>query len=876
MSPPPTLPESPTNGVGALLSDGSVANVRPVVPEDLPRLLDLHRQAPARSRLLRFFVADKTPAEQYAKHLIDAADGQLAFVAARDGQLLAVASAEPLPNLSAGDPHEGEAEVALYVGERWQHTGVGTLLLEHLSAAARVKGICRFTALVPTENAAMFDVFTSAGFDVHLDRPVRGQVIVRFDLQGTRALAAAVAARERRATAASLVPILSPGSVIVVGASRQPGTVGHAVVTNLRSKNFTGRLAAVNRHVVDGEQIGSVPAYRSASLVPWGADLAVIAVPGQEVAAALESCGTAGVRGAVVLTGGFAEIDNPDGQAELVRIAHRYGMRLIGPNCLGVLNTDPAIRLDATFASSTPVAMGPAGVGLAAQSGALGIAVLDAASACGLGLSSFVSLGNKADISGNDMLLYWAGDPRTRVIGLYLESIGNPRRFRRIAGEVARTKPIVALRSGRSVAGARAGISHTAAAMTSDAVTQALFRDAGVISADTTEELIDLLTLLGTEPVPAGRRVMILGNAGGSLALAADAAEAVGAVLPQLTAATAELLKTAMKGAVTPANPVDLGTTSSPETYRAALEVLLRSGETDAVVVLHVATAAQSTDTVIRAIEQTKLDAGTAVTMAGALIGAQPPRGGAMPWYGFAESAAHAVGRVGELAGWRARAAASVPGATGTPPVPAEIDTDAIGELLETAPRSPDGWLSAAATTQLLQLIGVPTGTNREVPGAAAAARISAPTGSSELTVQPLISPGLELLVGLDNPAQGMPVVIVAAGGRHEDVLDDRVLRTLPLSDGDASDMVGQLRCAPLLSGHRGSPALDRLGVVAVLERIALLDTIAPQIRELGINPLIVSEQAVIAVDAKVRIAAPGEPRRRRDSVHDDYERSLG
>lgn len=855
-----------TVGADALLSDGSVAMIRPVTPDDLAGLLELHRRASERNRRLRFFASGLSLGESYARHLIDTADGHLAVVAEQGGELLGVACAEPLlPE---------EAEVSLFVADRLHHTGVGTLLLEHLANAARAKGVQRFTALVLAENRGMLNVFLHAGFDVQLDPVADGEVGVHLDLRGSRPLAAAVAERERRSVTASITPLLAPESVVVIGASRHPGGAGRAVMHNLTAKRFTGHFAAVNQHAVPEEMIAGGMAYRSLAEVPWRPDLAVIAVPADAVAGVLDECAAAGVRGAIVISSGFAEAGNAEGQAELVRIAHRHGIRLIGPNCLGVLNTDPEIRLDATFARATPQPTEHGGVGLAAHSGALGVSVLDAARHRGMGISGFVSLGNKADVSGNDMLLYWAGDPRTTVIALYLESIGNPRRFRRIAAEVARVKPVVALRSGRSAAGARAGGSHAAAAATPDASTCALFRDAGVIAAESTEELIDITMLLSTQPVPAGRRVVIVGNAGGPGALAADAAHDAGALVPQLSAGTAARLRAAVGSSVALQNPVDLGAVATPADYAAALNVLRTSGEADALVVVHVATGVQARDAVIQAIEQAHLDAGRTVpgigpvppiTIAAAMIGATPPQGGVLPWYGFAESAARAVAKAAGLGVWRAQSRTALPGPTETL-IPADLDPEAVTEFLKSAPRSPEGWLQGDAATQLMQLIGVPVANQ----AAEAARRIT------NSTVQPLVPAGHELLLGLSLPAGGVPIVMVAAGGIHEDLLDDRALRTLPLAPGSANEMVEELRCAPLLKGHRGSPALDQAGVTDVLVRLALLDVIAPQIRELDINPLVVGAAGVIAVAAKVRLATADEPARRRDPVNDDYQHQLG
>jgi len=825
---------APVMGVDALLADGSVVTVRSLTSEDLPALLELNREASDRSRRMRYFLADQQHGERYLRHLAEPGQARLAVVAERCSGLLGVASAEVFPVTDTASVTT-TAEVAVFVADRWQHVGVGTILLEHLSTVARVAGLERFSARVPADNTAMFAVFLHAGFDVELGCGADGTVRVTLDLLGGRAQAAAVAGRERRATVATLRPILSPRSVIVIGASRRPGSVGHAVLANLRLRNFAGGLAVVNQRAVPGEMICGSRAYRSVSTVPWRADLAVIAVPAAETAAVLEDCGRAGVRGAVVLASDSAPTDDHAGPA-LARIARRHGIRLVGPGCLGVLNTAPEIRLDATYAKSTSHATARGAAGFATQSGALGIAILDAAAQRGLGVSTYVSLGGKADVSGNDLLLYWADDPRTQVIALGLESIGNPRRFRRIAASIARTKPIVALRSRRSAAGG------------------ALLHDAGVIAVDTTAELIDVVALLAQQPVPAGRRMVIIGNARGPGALAAIAAAGTGAILPELSTGLAERLRGVIgpDGAV--GNPLDLEATASPELYRAVLELVLGSGESDAVVVLHVVTAAHRTGDVVRAVQQATsgLQAGSGgadlapITVAGVLIGAVSPRGGELPWFGAAEAAAHAVARAADLADWRAESLESRSGPAEVV-LPPDIDIAAVTELLATAPRSDDGWLSSAAAVRLLRLIGVPVASepDQAEPDQAEPARIPRTR-----------SPGLELLVALQSPLGGIPLVIVGAGGIHEAVYADRVLRTLPLAPTTANRMLGELRCAPLLTGHRGSPALDRAAVADVLERISGLDLIAPQIRELEVNPLLVMEHGVHGRGVRIRCPA--------------------
>jgi acyl-CoA synthetase (NDP forming)/RimJ/RimL family protein N-acetyltransferase len=884
--------------IDALLRDGRVVTIRPVLAADLDGLDRLHAQSSPRSRYLRFFSPDEEMPHRYAEHLAAAdPDVTIAVVALTAEDVIGVASAE------RSDPGEAEAEVALMVTDAWHGTGVGTLLLEHLAAAAVDRGIRRFTADVMTRNGAMMNVFLHAGYRTRYGTPDGSVRSVELDLARTDTLAAAVAERERAADAASVAAILEPRTVAVVGAGRKDGGVGRQVLANLLAGGFTGQVAAVNPGAEFGDRIGGVPAFASAGLIPWTPDLAVVAVPAAHVAEALRDCGEAGTRAAVVLSSGFAETGDHGAEGDLVAVAHRYGMRLVGPNCLGVLNTDPAIRLDATFAAVDGLQVRTEGIGLASQSGALGIAVLDAARRRGLPVADFVSLGNKADVSGNDLLLYWEQNPRIAVAALYLESIGNPRRFRRIASRVGLRTPVVALSSGRSVAGARAGASHTAATATPAAVSAALFRDAGVIATDTTEEFLDILQLLATQNVPSGSRIAVIGNAGGPGALTADAAEAAGGSVPPFSPALTAVLRRAVPEAPAPGNPVDLGAAAGPDAYRAAMSHILSSGEVDALVVIHAATRAQPVTDVVHAVETTAAEKAGPLPVAGVLLGAEPRNVDRLPWYAFGEAAARALVRAGDLGRWRAEPHdpldLAAPGG--------DFDPAAVRAHLDAARRDGAGFLAPQAAFGLLTLLGIPACRTQEVAGpdeaaavaarwsvpvavktaapglvhksdgagveldldghdavVAAARRIVAATGSGHLVVQEMVHGRLELIAGLSAPPHGPPVLMVGAGGVHEAVLADHVLRTLPLADGAAAAMLDELRCAPLLRGHRGSPPLDRAAVCDVLARLALLARIAPDIVELDVNPLMVGERGATAVDVKVRLAtdahAVGDP----------------
>ena len=433
-----------STGWDALASDGSVVGIRPIRPEDEGALDELNHRVSERTIYLRFFGISRLAADEHTHHLVgaDPLRGHVALVAEVDGDVVGVASYEPM--------RADAAEMAFLLDDAVHGRGIGTLLLEQLAAIARERGIRHLHADTLAENAPMLRVFLNSGFtEVHkLDS---GVVELSMDTEYAPGTLDPMAERERAAEERSLRPLLAPRSVAVIGAGARPGGIGHEVLTNLAAGGFNGLLVAVNPRT---DRIGDIASYPSIADVPGPVDLAVIAVPAIALAAVLSECGAAGVRGATILPSGFSEPGAGSRQAQdgLLAIARRHNLRLIGPDCLGIVNTAPEVRLNATFANIRPLA---GSLALAAQSGAVGIAVLDHAGRAGLGVSEFVSLGNKIDVSGNDLLLHWWQDPRTDVIGLYLESFGNPRKFGRLARLVGRTKPVLVVKGGRSTAGRR-------------------------------------------------------------------------------------------------------------------------------------------------------------------------------------------------------------------------------------------------------------------------------------------------------------------------------------------------------------------------------------------------------------------------------------
>jgi acetyl coenzyme A synthetase (ADP forming)-like protein len=649
-----------------LLSDGSTAHVRDITPADAPALIAFHQSLSTHSVILRFFGPHPhlSPAEVEHFTGVDGVD-RVALVAERTGRLLAVARYDRTPG------HD-DAEVAFVVADALQGHGLGTLLLEHLVAAARANGIRRFVADTLADNHRMLAVFRQAGFARQYSRSAE-VVRVVLDIAPSAEAVAAADERDARAVVASMARVLRPGSVAVVGASRRQGTIGHQLLGNLVRGAFRGQLYAVNPSAAD---IEGVPAFPSVSAVPDHVDLAVVAVPAAAVPEVVEDCGRKGVGALVVITAGFAETGAAGGTSEMrmTRLAHSYGMRVVGPNCFGVLNTDPQVSMNATFAPAVPV---PGRVGFASQSGGLGIAILAEAAQRGMGLSSFVSMGNKADVSGNDLLLWWEQDPRTDVALLYLESFGNPRRFGRIAARVSRTKPIVAVKSGRSPSGTRGARSHTAALASPEDAVDALFHRTGVIRVDTIEELFDTAEVLAGQPLPAGARVAIVGNAGGPGVLAADACEGHGLEVPELGAETQRALRAFLPADAATANPVDLIASSGADAYEAALGILVAGDEVDAVIAIFtpplVTRAADVAAAVVRAADRSR-DEGRAKPVLAAflgapearavLAGAEPP----VPCFTYPESAARALAHACSYARWRSRPPGAEPQVSGVDP----------------------------------------------------------------------------------------------------------------------------------------------------------------------------------------------------------------
>lgn len=704
---------------------------------------------------------------------------------------------------------------------------------------------------------------------------------------------------------ASLDPLLRPRVVAVVGASRRPGTIGYELFRNVVASGFTGVVYPVN---ASGEPIQAVRSYRSVSEVPEAVDLAVLAVPAAGVLAVVDDCAAAGVKALVVVSAGFKEVGGAGAalEAELTRRVRAAGMRMVGPNCLGLINLDPQVRLNATF---SPALSPPGSVAFLSQSGALGVAILDYSRDLGLGLSSFVSIGNKADVSSNDLLEYWERDPLTDVVLMYLESFGNPRKFSAIARRLARVKPIVAVKSGRSQTGRRAATSHTGALAGVDIAVDALFAQAGVIRTDTIEELFNTAMVLANQPLPRGPRVAILTNAGGPGILAADACEHRGLQLPDLSPHVEAALREHLPAEASVRNPVDTTAGTPAAAYGEAARLMLADPAVDALIAIFVPPLVTSVDDIADELSVVA-EVGEKPVVAcfmgahGVLSGRESLRRHRIPSFAFPEAAVQALARIVRYAEWRREPESEVPALDG-------IDRAGARELVAAwLPRDADArWLPPQVCAELLACYGVATAPSRVARTAdeavAAADALGYPVAaklvSETLThkadvggvrlglagpgavrdafyaiegamrsaghpdafegvlVQRMVPDGVEVIVGgTVDPALG-PLLMFGLGGTYVELLGDVAFRLHPLTRRDAAEMVRGIRTFALLAGYRGQPAADVAAIEDTLLRLSQLLTDVPELVELDVNPLKVQApgRGAIAVDARMRVGQP-------------------
>ncbi|OFW24499.1 MAG: hypothetical protein A3G21_18235 [Acidobacteria bacterium RIFCSPLOWO2_12_FULL_66_21] len=875
-----------------VLRDGTTLHLRPIRPDDDSKLLDLFQRMSDESLYYRFMSVQRLSPEKAAEWSHIDYDRQFVIVGECGGPLAAVAG------YYWSEHALDRAEVAFSIPDALQGRGIGTRMLERLAEIGRERGLRAFDAYVLGDNRRMMTVFLESGFEV-TQRLDHGVFHVSLLLEPTVQFEERSAERSQKAASASMRPFFEPKVVAVVGANRERGRIGSETLRNLRETGFTGTLVPVHPDV---DEIDGLRAYPSVSAIPEPVDLAVIVVPAARVAAVVDDCIAKGVKAVVVISAGFGETGGSGHvlEAELVEKIRAAGIRMIGPNCMGIINTDPAFRLNATFSPVYP----PRGrVAFSTQSGALGLAILDYVKKLNLGISTFASIGNKADVSGNDLIQYWAEDDRTDVILLYLESFGNPKKFGEIARRVGRRKPIVAVKAGRSTAGARAASSHTGARATSDALVDTLLRQAGVIRTHTLEELFDVASLLAHQPVPDGRRVAIITNAGGPAILAADACEANGLELPTLAPQTVAGLRSFLPPAASVANPVDMIASASPGQYRRAIELVLADPNVDSLLVIFIPPLATLAEDVAASIKEAIGD-GSHKPVLATFMGVQGPLPlSSVPSYLFPESAAVALARVTHYGEWRRKPS----GATVQLP---RFDRDRARAIVSAGLATLGGWLSADDAQALLKSCGIDVAAARVVRTADEAARAAADIGFpvalkavgatlvhkteaggvklalpdedsvreayaefsgrlgdrlEAVLVQQMVNGGVEMVVGgMNDPSFG-PLVMAGTGGIFVELVGDTVFRMCPLSEAESVEMVDEMKGRVLLRGYRGAPPVDEAAFRGVLLAASQLVDACPEIQEMDLNPVMVLPHGAVAADARIRVGprASGPPGRR-------------
>jgi len=861
-----------------VLRDGTVAHVRPIRPSDTDGIHRFHSGQSEESIYLRFFAP--------LRRLSDADVHRFTHVDYVDRVALVVTLREDIVGIGRYDRIDARsAEVAFNISDHYQGKGIGSVLLEHLAAIARDVGITRFTAEVLPQNRKMLSVFSDAGYDVtrHIED---GVVEVGFDIEPTDSSKAVAMSREHRAEALSVAAILHPRTIAVIGASRRRNSIGSQLLERIVAAGFTGEIHPVNPNV---RTLRRRTAYPSVAAVPGRVDLAVIAVPAHAVLEVVDECAEAGVKALLVVSGGFAE-EGRDGarlQAELLRRARGAGMRVVGPNSFGLINNDPSLRLNASLAMTLP----PVGrVGLFAQSGALGIAVLASAARRNLGISTFGSAGNRVDVSGNDFMQYWIDDDNTEVVGLYLESMGNPRKFSRIARNLALIKPVIVVKSGVSRFGVPPGhrVRRTKAR---PAVFKAMLKQAGVLRVENVHQLFDIAQLLATQPLPRGDRVAIVGNSTALGTLTADACTSWG-------------LKVAH-------GPVSLPSEATAAQFRTALAAAFADPKVDSVLTCFIPPLVTNDEDVAAAVRDMahgadKPCAATFLGMRGVDDGHSSVTGTggstqAIPVYAMPEDAVRALAAATRYGAWRSKD-------HGVPVAPAGINRRIAEDIVETVlAMEPKGRrLTSDESTALLQAYGIDVWTKQEVStvdeavaaaeqvgypvvlkstapmvrhqGGTSGVRVDlrteaalraaweslterlAPLDADRLVVQRMATPGVPCVVTSDEDPLFGPVIGFSVAGLPTELLGDIGYRIPPLTDVDVSELISSVKASPVLHGHRGATPVNRAALADLIARVSVLADDLAEVASLVLNPVNAHPGGVEVLGAEI-VLAPA-PRR--------------
>jgi acetyl coenzyme A synthetase (ADP forming)-like protein len=872
-----------------VLKDGSLVHVRPVNLEDEALLASFIESLTPKTLELRFLHA--LASKKTVKELMPR-DGQFALLALREDVVIGHAIyTQNLPD---------KAEHAVVVADAYQNKGLGMILLGQLAQAAIAAGITEFEAYVDPENAPILQVVRELGFPTVL-KSEPGCIHITFPTSLLPEALSRFEQREAVAAVAAMEKFFQPRGIAVIGASRQRGGISGELFRNLLATGFQGPVYPVNART---DVVQSVAAYRTVLDCPGPVDLAFIVVPAQAVLTVTRECAQKGVQALVVISAGFAEANQAGSlrQQELVEVCREAGMRLIGPNCMGIVNTDPNVNLNGQFSPYKPM---PGKIGFLSQSGALGIAIIDYASRLGLGMSTFVSVGNKADISGNDLVQYWENDDNTNLILLYLESFGNPRKFSRIARRVGRKKPIIAVKGGRSAAGFRATQSHTGAMVAaSDVSVDALFRQAGVIRTDVLAEMFDVAALLTTQPVPQGDRVAIITNAGGAGILAADACEDLGLQAPELTPETQSALRNFLSSAAGVRNPVDMVASASASDYAHTIRAVASDPNVDALIVIFIPPMALRPEDVAGEILKAARELSGRIPILSTFMASHgspeilSDGHSRIPSYPFPEAAARALARAAQYGKWLATPEGHVPDFP-------DVRREEAAAIVAHALRAGERWLDPGEIEHLLDCYGISTVKTLRVstpdeagqaarelggkvvlkavaPGLVhkteagvvrlgltgrdetvmAAQEIleqleSAGVGGASFLLQPMVQTGTEMLVGVTHDPVFGPILVCGAGGVLVELLKDIAVRITPLTDRDAHEMIRSLKTFPLLNGYRGGPRYDVSALEQLILRVGTLVEDIQEIGELDLNPVMVlpEGQGVSLVDVRIRVA---------------------
>ncbi len=881
-----------------VLRDGTTAAIRPVREEDAAELSRFFRNMPGDFQANRFMLPDLSRNEfiERITEMDDVYTLVVTRVVEEEERIVAIGT-----YLRKGAE---EAEVSFAVAKEFRGRGIGTILLERLALHAVRNDVFRFRARMSPDNEPMIQVFRDSGFSLQMEEDDE-MLEVSLRLEPGEEYLEKSDTRDRIAAAASLKPFFEPNAVAVVGASREPESIGYLELEALVTSRFSGPVYPVNP---SADVVRSMRSYDSAADLPQQVDLAIITVPAGVVPSVVEDCAENGVRALVVITAGFAETgeEGRERQNRITEIARKHGMRIVGPNCMGLLNTDPEFSLNASFSPSFP----PEGtIAMSSQSGALGLSILSLAEERNLGLSKFVSIGNRADVSTNDLLQYWEEDQRTDVILLYLESFGDPRKFARVARRVSRKKPIVAVKGGRTSAGRRAASSHTASMAGSREAADALFQQTGILRAGDTEEMFDVAAALAHQPLPAGRNAGIVTNAGGPGILAADAFESEQLELPELREPTKEKLRSFLPHEASLTNPVDMIASAGPKEYRKAVRTVMEAENVDMLVAIYIPPNRSQREEVVQAICRGVSDAREAGVTGKPVhlvfISDDPPGrlietgSESIPTSRYPETAARIFGNLCNYREWIEKPTAGFPAFD-------DVDPETARDLVESVRTERNGgWLTAGEVRDVLECFSVPVAEGGVAHDADEAVQIADGVGypvalkisSREIVhksdvggvqldlaspdevrdayedmmdrfseeqeekidgvlVQEMIDEGVEVMIGATRDPQFGHLIGFGLGGVFVEILSDVQFRVSPLTEQDALDMMEEIRGAELLKGYRGKPPVDREALRDALLRLSTMVEHLPEIRELDLNPVFARPEPAgcCVVDARIRI----------------------